>query len=138
MSTWNGAGTRYMGLTPANQPDTYYATKWFVLADLPILPLRREKIVINREKMESMTKSLQMIEVVARLPFSFSNAFRTWFLSWFVVLPLLLGPLVLFVLGAAKVLLPFFASMGWFWFSIIWIFVLFVLFFAVSHRRKVI
>ena len=115
MSTWNGIGTKYMGLVPAEEPGAHYATKWFVLFDLPIFPLRREKVIFGEIRGDSQTN-----QILEKVPLSLASVFRTWFLSWFVVVPLLFGPMALLVLNGNTWRVPFFMSKGWVIFGVVW------------------
>jgi hypothetical protein len=136
MGAWNGIGTKYMGLVRAEDPRAYYATKWFVVAHLPVLPLRREKVIFGEKEMVSLYSESQAIEILEEVPLSFANILQTWFLSWFVVVPLTFGPIVLTILGANKDVPPFFTSKAWVIFSMVWTAVA-VIYFAHRDSRGI-
>ncbi|MCX4457518.1 hypothetical protein OG585_33615 [Streptomyces sp. NBC_01340] len=47
MSTWNGAGTKYLGYGYRNRDGGHHATRWAVLFDMPVVPLRRPRPTVG-------------------------------------------------------------------------------------------
>ncbi|MCX4546107.1 hypothetical protein [Streptomyces sp. NBC_01565] len=48
MSTWNGIGTKYLGFSRKQSDGSHHATEWFVVNYLPVVPLRRYRLVVGR------------------------------------------------------------------------------------------
>jgi hypothetical protein len=47
MSTWNGIGTKYLGFGFMQPDGSHNATRWFVVVDMPILPLGRYRLRVG-------------------------------------------------------------------------------------------
>ena len=52
MSTVMGVGTRYLGFSFRRPDDTHEATEWFVLLYMPIIPLRRQTLLVGETDQE--------------------------------------------------------------------------------------
>ena len=91
-----------MGVTKGGEPGTHYATGWILLLWLPLIPLRREKVVFGEVAHGPFGgSSVQEFTILRRLPLSLGNIVRTYVLTYLVFFPLLLGPVVLvFPIGA--------------------------------------
>lgn len=95
MSTVNGIGTKLYGWRPISTRDrTAYATDWFVLLYLPIIPLARYKVrVLTDRKNEGFFGGgADHYELLQRTELDWSEVLMTW---WAVVR------------GIALVLVPF-------------------------------
>ena len=106
MRTFEGCGTKHMGVTEGDEPGTHYATVWIVLLGLPLIPLRRQKVAFGRAEHRGFASlsSVQEFTILGRLPLSLGNILRTYALTWLVFVPLLLGPLALAILATAEVI----------------------------------
>lgn len=47
MSTLNGIGTTYLGYSHRNRDGSHFATKWFVLWGLSVIPLGRYRLTVG-------------------------------------------------------------------------------------------
>ncbi|MCH5670424.1 hypothetical protein [Streptomyces gilvus] len=100
MSTVNGIGTKFLGFGYRNRDGSHYATQWFVVLDLPILPLRRYRLTVGADVHHplgagSRTLTRYVLHEETRLD---SGEIMLTYLTWW-----LLGPLV--VAGPAALLL---------------------------------
>ena len=48
MSIWNGIGTTYLGFSRRLPDGGHHATQWFVVMYMPIVPLRRYRLLVGR------------------------------------------------------------------------------------------
>jgi hypothetical protein len=96
MSTLNGTGTKYYGWQPIRRGDPgAWATKWFVLFYVPVLPLARVRmrVLTDRANEGFFGGAVDHYEVLERSSLAWDEVLRTWlsFLSGLaiVVLPFL-------------------------------------------------
>ena len=81
MSTVNGTGTMFYGWQPPRRADrTRYATQWFVLFYLPIVPLARYKVRIlsDRAKEGFFGGATDHYELLERTELDWSEILMTW------------------------------------------------------------
>lgn len=100
MSTVNGIGTKFLGFGNRNRDGSHYATQWFVVLDLPVLPLRRYRLTVGASVHHplgagSQTLTRYVLHEETRLD---GREIMRTYLTWW-----LLGPLV--VAGPAALLL---------------------------------
>jgi hypothetical protein len=98
--TVNGIGTLYYGWKPL--PDgSAEATCWFVVAFLPVLPLRRERIqLFSATPSDARLPIAQGAgHVIERLPLSWSSVLKTYFMGYVVVPAVLFVPIIVLVAG---------------------------------------
>jgi hypothetical protein len=101
MSTVNGCGTLYYDWS--HLPDgTAEATKWFVVAFLPLVPLRREhlQVITHGEKpsflsLKSSSAWTVQYQVFNVVPMSYYGVARTYAKAYLLLPIVLLAPLLL-------------------------------------------
>lgn len=102
MSTFNGIGTLHYGWI--HHPDeTAHATKWFVVAFFPVIPIRREHLRIIEAPSDAPAWQSQF-EILDRVPLSLGNVLKTYFKAYVLVPIILFAPVLLF--NFLKVLRP--------------------------------
>ncbi|MFF9409486.1 hypothetical protein ACF1B0_28795 [Streptomyces anandii] len=100
MSTWNGIGTKYLGFGDRNRDGSHHATEWFVLFDLPVVPLRRHRLTVGARVYDSAgngTRVTTRYTVHEETPLRGGEIARTYLVWWLV------GPLI--AVGPAALLL---------------------------------
>ncbi|MEU9993623.1 hypothetical protein AB0E10_44210 [Streptomyces sp. NPDC048045] len=91
MSTWNGIGTKYLGFGDRNRDGSHHATEWFVLLDLPVVPLHRRRLTVGHTVYTPIgngSRSVTRYIVHEETPLDGREIVRTYLIWW------LLGPLV--------------------------------------------
>ena len=90
--SFNGIGTKYYGEADWNADGSYQTTEWFVLAYVPIIPLK--SLRIRRNEKGDLTVPLVYSRtgyfILEQKPLSWSQAFRTYlfilaYIVWCVV-----------------------------------------------------
>ena len=94
--SFNGIGTTYYGETDWNADGSYQTTEWFILAYVPVIPVRSLRLRRNTkgDSTVPMFYSRTGYFVLEELPLSWSQVLRTYlfmvgYLAWCIV-PLLL------------------------------------------------
>ncbi|MEM7474751.1 MAG: hypothetical protein AAF483_07150 [Planctomycetota bacterium] len=111
MSTVNGVGTLYYDWQ-ANEDGTANATRWFVLCFLPIVPLKRERVLVKRgprKKSGILDGMLALLGVgagfeaqiyfLAQIPNPPARIFKTYLLAYLAIPVLLILPPILLMIG---------------------------------------
>ena len=90
MSTINGIGTKFYGISGLDNGGCSTATKWVTFLFFPIIPLYKEKIK------RTITKPYEFqYEIIAREKLSFTEIIQTY-IWWWCIIPLsLFRPLLL-------------------------------------------
>jgi hypothetical protein len=81
MSTVNGIGTRFYGWQPPLPADRgAYATRWFVVFYVPLIPLARYelKVLTDRANEGFFDGAVDEYEVLGGTPLVWSEILRTW------------------------------------------------------------
>ncbi|WP_018342209.1 hypothetical protein [Cytophaga aurantiaca] len=88
MSTLDGIGTRFNGVSQPDEQGHVHATSWFTFLYLPLVPLWRAEI--KRE----ITLPLKTFnyQVIQKLPLDKSEILKTYLYGWILIPLLLLGP----------------------------------------------
>lgn len=113
--TINGVGLRYLGLVPTEKTSEVLATVWFTFLYLPILPLRRERLMLVGQREFRF-------HVIERVTLDWNDVARTYVFGWILLPLLVLWPLPIAVvevqgfLGIPKHVQPFVI-----FFAIIWL-----------------
>ncbi|MFE1754458.1 hypothetical protein [Streptomyces anandii] len=100
MSTWNGIGTKYLGFGDRNRDGSHHATEWFVLFDLPVVPLRRHRLTVGASvyvPSGNGGRTITRYTVHEETPLRGGEIARTYLVWWLV------GPLI--AVGPAALLL---------------------------------
>jgi hypothetical protein len=98
MSTLNGTGTKYYGWQSLRKSDrSAWATKWFVVLYVPVLPLARHRlrVLTDRAREGFFGGAVNHYEMLEQSSLDWGEVLRTW-LRFFtglaiVVLPFLVG-----------------------------------------------
>ncbi len=93
MSTLNGIGSRFNGVSQLNQHGNVHATLWFTFLYLPLIPLWKAEI--KRE----ITLPLKEFnyQIIQKLPLDRNEILKTYFYGWILVPLLLLGPILFLI-----------------------------------------
>jgi hypothetical protein len=107
MSTTMGFGTRYLGFSFRRPDGTHDATKWFTLLYMPVIPLRRDKLVIGKTRAEAFGGGIVRTteyRIVCQTRLRAMEILATY-LTWWVLVPgAAIAPLVLFSKSGWKVM----------------------------------
>ncbi|MET9963520.1 hypothetical protein ABZ128_31360 [Streptomyces sp. NPDC006326] len=99
MSTWNGIGTKYLGFSRARADGSHHATEWFVVASMPIVPLRRHHLVVGRTTYTRGTAagstSTTTYRLLGRTRLRWRDVLATYAAWWVVGPALVLAPFLL-------------------------------------------
>ena len=85
MSTINGTGTKYYSWQPVRAADrTGYATKWFTLFYVPVLPLRRQKLKVLTDRANEgfFDGAVDEYQVLQETPIVWGEVLATWWAFW--------------------------------------------------------
>ncbi|MFE3934924.1 hypothetical protein ACFXPJ_14325 [Streptomyces goshikiensis] len=107
MSTWNGIGTKYLGFSRRQPDGSHHATEWFVISYMPVVPLRRYRLVVGTTEYTpgavGGSTSTTAYRVLGRSPVRVLDVLATY-LAWWIVGPaLVLGPFFLMARAAPAV-----------------------------------
>ncbi|MFG2621408.1 hypothetical protein ACGFXC_27715 [Streptomyces sp. NPDC048507] len=99
MSTWNGIGTKYLGFGRRRPDGSHHATEWFVIGFMPVVPLRRYRLVVGATRYVPGAAgggtSTTAYHVLERTRLRVPDVLATY-LAWWVAGPaLVLGPFFL-------------------------------------------
>jgi hypothetical protein len=95
MSTINGLGTLYYGWSH-HSDETSHATKWFVVAFFPIIPIRRDHLRVLDPPADAPRRAWQShFELISRDSLSLGNVLKTYFKAYIIVPIVLLAPVLL-------------------------------------------
>jgi hypothetical protein len=65
--TFNGIGTKYFGASNRQPDGSFVTTEWFVLLDVPVIPLRSYRVQYLGEQ-SGFTKSAEFYNVISPTP----------------------------------------------------------------------
>jgi hypothetical protein len=107
MSMTGGFGARYLSFSFRRPDGTHDATKWFTLLYMPVIPLRRDKLVIGETRAEYFRGGVVRTteyRIVCQTPLRAMEILATY-LTWWVLVPgAAITPLVLFSKSGWKVM----------------------------------
>src|SRR5436305_8458943 len=90
MSTYQGCGTNYLGFSARDSKGCNYATKWFVLFNLPIIPFARYYLEIGDVTSSSLGATFSTTRyytIYHKTRINFLEILATYFYIY-IVLPL--------------------------------------------------
>lgn len=94
MSTVNGIGTLHYGWEHLSDGSAH-ATKWFVLAFFPVVPIRREHLRVLDPPAESPPRAwLSHFEVLGFVPMTPASVLKTYFKAYVIVPLILIAPVL--------------------------------------------
>ena len=102
MSTINGTGTKYYSWQPLRAPErTGYATKWFTLLYVPVLPLRRQKLKVLTDRANEgfFDGAVDHYQILQETPIVWGEVFATWWAFWRGLLTVIVPFLVFFAVS---------------------------------------
>ncbi len=87
MSTYNGFGTSFRGVSRPNTDGVRTGTKWITLLYLPVIPLSRHHFIYGKSKLTDFG-SAQEYYILSKEPLDWGEVITTYILCW-LVFPLL-------------------------------------------------
>jgi hypothetical protein len=93
MSTLNGIGTRFNGMSKLNQDGNVYATLWFTFFYIPLIPLWKAEI--KREIILPLKEF--NYQIIQKLPLDRNEILKTYFYGWVLIPAILFGPAILLI-----------------------------------------
>ncbi|ATZ28964.1 hypothetical protein ACFZBM_39125 [Streptomyces lavendulae] len=99
MSTWNGIGTKYLGFSHRRPDGSHHATEWFVISYMPVVPLRRYRLVVGPTEYApgavGGSTSTTAYRVLGRSTVRVRDVLATYLIWWVAGPALTLGPFFL-------------------------------------------
>ncbi|MFE2144710.1 hypothetical protein ACFXA3_23735 [Streptomyces sp. NPDC059456] len=99
MSTWNGIGTKYLGFSRKRVDGSHHATEWFVISYMPVVPLRRYRMVVGATRYAvgsaGGSTSTTAYRVLERSPMRVLDVLATYLVWWVAGPSLVVCPFVL-------------------------------------------
>lgn len=94
MSSFNGIGTKFSGVSKPLADDSFYATKWVVFLFLPIIPLHRARLKITDTQQDWSIYTTYYL-ILSKEPLRLKEVLSTYLFGW-ILFPLMgLAPLLI-------------------------------------------
>ncbi|MFD9128767.1 hypothetical protein [Kitasatospora sp. NPDC059571] len=97
MSTWSGIGTKCLGFGHRQADGSHHATRWAVLFDLPVIPLRRHRLRVGatlHTRLGNGSRSVTRYEMLGEDALVVREVLTTYLVYWIIGPVLALGPVV--------------------------------------------